>query len=114
MAYQPFRKLDAGNGVEIPVNTHSATDNFFVDRSRLRTKDCVDYVPSENPMKMGKYVKRVETASIMDNVRASVGDIRAVGSFENRKEGERQSDLGDCCAPMSYGRNPITRRRGDD
>jgi hypothetical protein len=114
MSYQPFRKLDAGNGVELPVNTHSATDNFFVDRSRLRTTDRLDYVPSENPMKMGKYVKRVETASIMDNVRMSVGDIRACGSFENRTESERREDTGDCCAPTSWGRNPITRRRGDD
>lgn len=115
MAFGRFRKLDTGNGVEVPVNTHSATDNFFVDRSRLRTREVTEYVPSDNPGKEGKYVKRTEIASILDNARTAAGAMRMRSSFANR-DGNEKNFGDDCCAPYPYygSSNPLNKPRGDE
>lgn len=114
MAYQPFRKMDAGNGVEIPVNTHRATDDYFVDRSRLRTREVTEDVPGK-PGKEGKYVTHTETASIMDNARQAAGAMRMRSSNMNRDEdGSKSPDMNECCTPYYRSRNPLERQRGDE
>jgi hypothetical protein len=111
-----FRKRDLGNGVEASVNSHAGTGNYYVDRSRLRTREVTEYVPNANPGKEGKYATKTETASIMDNARQAAGAMRMKSSFANRDGNDR--NYGDeCCAPSPWwggAQNPLNRRRGDE
>lgn len=88
--------------VDMPSNSKAATSNFYVDRSRLRTRDREEWVPSA---KGEKYVKHTDTASLMDNARRAAGEMGVRGSFRN------ETDKDPYCWKT---RNTIVRDRGDD
>jgi hypothetical protein len=104
--HDTFREKNFG-AVSAPSNSRSATSNFYVDRSRLRSRSREEYVPSPSPNKSGKFVTRAEQCSIMDNARRAAGEMGSYSSFAN--EGARTHDF-----DWHYTQNPITKRRGDD
>jgi len=89
----------------LPSNSHAATSNFYVDRSRLRTHQVDEW----NPVPFGSlesgHVVKTETDSIMDNARRAAGEMGVRGSFKNETDKPRN-----CWDNL----NPITRKRGDD
>lgn len=115
-AHDEFRRCDAGNGVSIPVNSKAGTSNFYVDRDRLRRTNVTDYVPASKPGTDGKFVNRVETASIMDNARDAAGRGCAKSSFEclDEKKPSRDYNYAVPSSPYYGNQNPLTRRRGDE
>ena len=78
-----MRPVNAG-AATIPVNSHHATGNFYVDRSRISPVDKSDWT-GEN------YREYQEPASIMDNVRQSMGDLKACSSFKDQSYAARQA-----------------------
>lgn len=87
--------------VDMPSNSKAATSEFYVDRSRLRTREVTEW-PSEPS---GKVIVRTKTSSIMDNARRASGEMGVHGSFRNETDKDPQ------CWEM---RNPIVRDRGDE
>lgn len=111
MVSDVFRPRDAGD-VEVPMNSKSATSDFYVDRSRIGTHE--EWEPSKNPMKPGRIVQVKD--SIMDNARASIGAMGAKGSFADRgKLADKPVRSNGCGVPCgASSRNPLTKRRGDE
>jgi hypothetical protein len=73
-----------GGVVSIPVNSHCATGNFYVDRSRVSQVDKTDWTE-------GNYREYQEPASIMDNARQSMGEMSACSSFQDRTHKARRA-----------------------
>lgn len=88
--------------VDMPSNSKAATSDFYVDRSRLRTREREEYVPTP---KGGDFVKRTEIASLMDNARRASGEMGVRGSFRNETDKDPR-----CWEPC----NTIVRDRGDE
>lgn len=81
---QGMRPVNAGV-TSIPVNSHHATGDFYVDRSRIAVEDKCDWnAPG------GEYRQYQEPKSIMNNARASMGGLTATSSFHDESnEGRR-------------------------
>ncbi len=95
----------SGGKVQISSNSHPATDNFHIDRSRLGTHEDYDPEVKNEWGENGKFVEKPN--SIMDNVRSTMGGIGRLGSYKS---------IHNPVCPSPYtraGRNPLTTRRGD-
>jgi len=95
-----FRRKDAGVGT-MSSNSHSATDDFHIDRSRLGER--LQYDP-EVPNEWGGHGKDVLVKnSIMQNARRAMGDIGACSS--NNRHAEPNEPVNapgmGCCVPPS-------------
>lgn len=108
-----FRPVERGD-VTIDVNSKMATENRFVDRSRLRRETCEEDVPPKTPNDMGRYVRTTKEASIMDAARQGADAMKHRSSFSNQDDGESSGIYGGCCpSPYYGGGGPLTKRRGD-
>ena len=96
-----FRQKDAGVGT-MSSNSHSATGDFFVDRSRLGDRLEWDH---EAPNEWGGKGKEVVVKnSIMQNVRRAMGDIGVCSSNKRHDEPDvpvNAPGMG-CCVPSPY------------
>lgn len=109
MSREMFRKRDFGD-VEVEVNSHSMTGDFFVDRSRIGTHE--EWQSNPNPNKPGKIVQVQD--SVMDSARRGADAMRHRSSFRDESVPKRDGNFG--CVPCGYGCSdgPLTARRGDD
>jgi hypothetical protein len=107
-----FRTVERGD-VEFETNARSQTSDRFVDRSRLKTRQTEEYVPSATPGKPGKYVARTLTASIEDNSRQECDSMGHVSAFRDDSVPANSGNSGCCPSPFYDDSGPLTKRRGD-
>jgi len=106
-----FRSKNFGK-IDAPANSKPATDSFHVDHSRLGVHEEYDCEAPNDWGGKGKFVERPN--SIMDQTRASVGDIRRQGSYRDLNAPATPTGIDCCPSPYPPARmNPLTSRRGN-
>lgn len=108
--HDEFRPRSIGSRTA-PFNSKPTTDNFHVDRSRLGEHEEFDPTAANEWGGLGKYVKRPN--SIMDNVRAGMGDIGHCSSSKNKDAPAEPTNGGSGCCPSPYGYSQGRLRKGD-
>jgi len=109
-----FRRRNGGK-TEMSTNSHSATSNFFVDRSRLGTHDEYDPDVKNDWGGMGKFVPKPNDIRL--NAVSAMGDLRAKSSYRSVDALTNDTGTGPCCIPPSCppnGMNPMYRKRNGE
>jgi hypothetical protein len=107
-----FRPVDGGD-ITIDVNSRRQTADRFIDRSRLRSSYCEEYIPSATPGKPGKFVGKTVQASVEDSARAGCDAMKHRSSYVDESLPANEN-CNPCCVPSFYGSDgPLTRKRGD-
>lgn len=105
--HDEFRSRSIGSRIA-PFNSKPATDNFHIDRSRLGVHDEWDETVKNEWGGMGKIVTKPN--SIMDNVRAGMGDLHHCSSSKNKDAPAEPTNGGPGCCPSPYFSNSRLRK----
>lgn len=105
--HDEFRPRSIGSRTA-PFNSKQATTNFYQDRSRLGVHEEFDPTVPNDWGGKGKYVTRQN--SIMDNVRAGMGDLGHCSSNKHRDAPAEPTNLSPGCCPLPYLSNSRLRK----
>jgi len=108
--HDEFRPRSIGNRTA-PFNSKQATSDFYQDRSRLGVHEEFDPAAPNDWGGTGKYVTRQN--SIMDNVRAGMGDLGHCSSNKHRDAPKEPTNLSPGCCPSPYAYGPRHLKKGD-
>lgn len=107
-----FRTVERGD-IKIQTNSRAQTSDRFVDRSRLKTRQTEEYVPSTTAGKPGKFVAKTLTASICDNSRQQCDSMGHVSAYRDESLPPNSGNEGCYASPYYDDSGPLTKRRGD-